>query len=70
MVPLVAIALAMEARQLIKRHKWFIIFLEVRTKTHDGCIFPVVERYGMDLKTMMVYYYDIAEDSYLLIKLK
>jgi hypothetical protein len=44
--------------------------LEVRTKTHDGCIFPVVERYGMDLKTMMVYYYDIAEDSYLLIKLK
>jgi len=44
--------------------------LEVRTKTHDGGVFPVVERYGMDLKTMMVYYYDIAEDSYLLIKLK
>ena len=44
--------------------------LEVRTKRYDGGVFPVVERYGMDLKTMMVYYYDVAEDSYLLIQLK
>lgn len=44
--------------------------LEVRMKSYDGLVSPVVERYGMDLKTMTVYYYDIAEDSYRLIKLK
>ena len=36
-------------------------------KSQDGLVSPVVERYGMDLKTMRVYYYDIVEDSYILI---
>ncbi len=50
-----------------QKTKTVYYILEVRMKSQDGLVSPVVERYGMDLKTMRVYYYDIVEDSYILI---
>lgn len=50
-----------------QKTKTVYYILEVRMKSQDGLVSLVVERYGMDLKTIRVYYYDIVEDSYILI---